>query len=147
MFHAHVRGGSFYLAHAGSGEPGEWQITIDDFIRTYDVNTFWFGYHDGYDIEAGMNPLLPPTSGTVEDYTARRVGFTLEWARRNFPVDTSRVYVMGASMGDRRRVPRDVAPRPDRGHDGERSALRLLVHVRRESEQLLQRRRGPAGFL
>ena len=99
MFHAHVRGGSFYLAHAGSGEPGEWQITIDDFIRTYDVNTFWFGYHDGYDIEAGMNPLLPPTSGTVEDYTARRVGFTLEWARRNFPVDTSRVYVMGASMG------------------------------------------------
>ena len=88
MFHAHVRGGSFYLAHAGSGEPGEWQITIDDFIRTYDVNTFWFGYHDGYDIEAGMNPLLPPTSGTVEDYTARRVGFTLEWARRNFPVET-----------------------------------------------------------
>lgn len=98
MFHAHVRGGGFYLACFGSGMPGEWVLTMDDFIRTPEVNTFWFGYHEGYDIESRASQL-PPETGTVADYTARRVGFTLEWARRNFPVDTSRVYEMGASMG------------------------------------------------
>jgi poly(3-hydroxybutyrate) depolymerase len=98
MFHAHVRGGSFYLADAGSGMGGEWQITMDDFIRTPQANTFWFGYHEGYDIEWAVNQP-PPLHGAVQDYTARRTIFTLEWARRNFPVDTSRVYVMGASMG------------------------------------------------
>jgi poly(3-hydroxybutyrate) depolymerase len=35
----------------------------------------------------------------VADYTTRRVAFTLEWARRTFPIDTSRVYVTGGSMG------------------------------------------------
>jgi hypothetical protein len=98
MFHAHVRGGGFYLADAGSGMGGEWQLTMDDFIRTPEVNTFWFGYHEGYDIESGASQP-PPLDGIVEDHTARRAIFTLEWARRNFPVDTSRVYVMGASMG------------------------------------------------
>ena len=94
----HVHGGSFYLAQSGSGTPGEWQITVDDFIRAPAVNTFWFGYHEGYDIEASVDPL-PPISGTVTDYTARRTIFTLEWARRDLPVDTSRVYVAGGSMG------------------------------------------------
>jgi hypothetical protein len=98
MFHAHVRGGSFYLADAGSGKPGEWQLTMDDFTRTPEANTFWFGYHEGYDIEETVDQPVP-VAGWVEDYTARRMIYTLEWARRNFPVDTSRVYVMGASMG------------------------------------------------
>src|SRR5262245_13972898 len=72
MFHAHVRAGSFYLASAGSGQPGEWQLTMDDLLRTPDVNTFWFGYHEGYDIETTEVPTNPAT-GTIEDYTARRV--------------------------------------------------------------------------
>jgi hypothetical protein len=98
MFHAHVRGGSFYLAEVGSGQPGEWQITMDDYIRSPEANTFWFGFLEGYDIESS-GPHPPPESGTVHDYTSRRVQYTLEWARRNFPVDTARVYVMGNSMG------------------------------------------------
>jgi hypothetical protein len=98
MFHAHYRGGSFYLAQIASGTPGEWVIMMDDFIRTPSVNTFWFGYHEDYDIESFASQG-PPVAGTVSDFTARRVIFTLEWARRNFAVDTTRVYVVGSSMG------------------------------------------------
>jgi hypothetical protein len=97
MFHAHVRGGSFYLAGQGSGEPGEWQLTMDDYLRAWEANTFWFGYHEYFDINSNLSQ--PPLDGTVRDYTARRVSYTLDWARRTFPVDTARVYVMGNSMG------------------------------------------------
>jgi hypothetical protein len=97
-FHAHYRGGSFYLAQIASGMPGEWVIKLDDFIRTPSVNTFWFGYHEDYNIESFASQPIP-TDGIVPDYTAKRVVFSLEWARRSFPVDTTRVYVVGSSMG------------------------------------------------
>jgi hypothetical protein len=97
MFHAHVRGGNFYPGCLGSDMPGEWVLNMDDVTRNSDLSTFWFGYQQDYDPESDAN--LPPTSGVVMDYTARRVIFTLEWARRTFPIDTTRIYAMGNSMG------------------------------------------------
>jgi hypothetical protein len=98
MFQPHPRFGNFLTGGFGSGTLGEWVLTTDDFIETTDVNTFWFGYQANYDNEvSAANPAA--ATGVVEDYTARRVIFTLEWARGGFAIDTTRVYAMGASMG------------------------------------------------
>jgi hypothetical protein len=97
MVRPHPYGQNFLLVTAGSGEPGEWRLTLDDPLPTPDNHTWWFGYHETYDVTSGGN--LPPLAGTVQDYTFRRVEFSVEWARRSFPVDWNRTYASGYSMG------------------------------------------------
>jgi hypothetical protein len=94
LIHPHARMGSF-LDGVG-GFAGEWVLAPDDPLPNGE-NTFWFGYHPGYDIDHAATP--PPTSGTVVDYTYRRVSFMLDWALANLPVDPACVYAFGYSMG------------------------------------------------
>jgi hypothetical protein len=96
MIMPHQRGGSLLNGLAPSGEPGEWVLAMDDPLPN-GQNSFWFGYHPDYDLIGHAN--LPPLSGTVVDYTFRRVRYTLDWAMRNFPLDPARVYAFGFSMG------------------------------------------------
>ena len=81
MIRPHPYGQNFLLVTSGSGEPGEWRLTLDDPLQNSDNHTWWFGYHETYDVMASTN--LPPITGTIQDYTFRRVEFTVEWARRN----------------------------------------------------------------
>ncbi|HET7225177.1 MAG TPA: alpha/beta hydrolase-fold protein [Candidatus Eisenbacteria bacterium] len=92
----HPRGSDFTQVLGGSGVPGEWVLALDDPLPSGE-NTFWYGYHTGYNVLARKND--PPTVGVVVNYTERRVLYTLAWMRRRFPVDTMRVYAMGYSMG------------------------------------------------
>ncbi|MBK7367518.1 MAG: hypothetical protein IPJ04_06275 [Candidatus Eisenbacteria bacterium] len=92
----HYRGGSLLDGIYGTGYPGEWVLGLDDWLPN-GQNTFWYGYADTYDITSTATPAL--TSGTVMDYTLRRVNFTLDWALRTFPIDSTRVYAFGYSMG------------------------------------------------
>src|SRR5690606_3851282 len=52
---------------------------------------------DAIDVTAPVMP--PPRDGRVAEYTARRVRWTVEWARRVLPIDSTRVYLHGISMG------------------------------------------------
>lgn len=92
----HPNGGSLFDTVGGMGLPGEWVLALDDALPNGE-NTFWFGYHPSYDVRAGTNP--PPLSGQVVNFTARRVDWTLDWARGSFPIDTARVCAFGYSMG------------------------------------------------
>ncbi len=92
----HARGSDFLSVVGGTSSPGEWVLALDDPLPN-GQNTFWYGYHQAYDI-TGSNKWTP-LSGTIVDYTWRRVIHTLGWARRRFPVDTTRVYAYGYSMG------------------------------------------------
>jgi hypothetical protein len=92
----HARGGQFLDASAGTRTPGEYVLALDDPLPNGE-NTFWFGYHTGYDVTRRDN--LPPLSGVVVDYTFRRVRHTIDWALRTFPIDPQRVYGFGYSMG------------------------------------------------
>ena len=91
----HHAGGSFLSAIFTPGASGDRVLGLDDFV--HNERTWWYGYHENYD-ESTL-ALPPPTSGTVRDYTYQRVLYTTLWARRTFPVDTTRVYSAGASMG------------------------------------------------
>lgn len=91
----HARGGSYFNA-SGTGDAEEWILAPDDYLPNDIRNTFWYGYHDGFDLETGLGV---PETGVVVDYTVRRVRWTLEWALANLPIDTERVYLMGSSMG------------------------------------------------
>lgn len=93
----HARSGHFLQAVAGSGIEGEWRLALDDPLWTPDINSFFFGYHENYDITGSAN--LPPLTGTVRDYTLRRVIHTVSWARDEFPIDRGRMYAEGISMG------------------------------------------------
>src|SRR5206468_8625601 len=92
----HARGRSFIGGAAGGEVPGEWVLALDDPLPNGE-NTFWYGYHQGYDIAAAVP--WTPTAGMVVDYTWRRVLHTLGWARHQLAVDTTRVYAYGYSMG------------------------------------------------
>ena len=97
VFALHVRNGNFLQgAYSGTGYPGEWILALDDPIPTEDVNTYWYGYHENYDLARWTNPV--PTSGVVRDYTQQRVLRTLLWARHHFQIDTTRVYSVSFSI-------------------------------------------------
>ena len=94
----HGRGGSFFNSLHGTGVPGEWVLSIDDYLPTADAATFYFGYEVGYDLEQPVNAVRTDGS-VVSDFTEQRVMFLLGWAQREMPFDPHRVYAMGGSMG------------------------------------------------
>jgi pimeloyl-ACP methyl ester carboxylesterase len=98
VMHGHGRGGNFFNSFIGTGTPGEWVMSIDDYLPTGDFSSFYFGYESNYDIEQPVN--FPRTDGgLVVDYTEQRVMYLLGWADRTMAHDPQRVYAMGVSMG------------------------------------------------
>ncbi len=98
VLHGHGRGGNFFNSFVGTGTPGEWVLSIDDYLPTGDFSSFYFGYEANYDLEQPLNfPRVD--GGMVVDYTEQRVMFLLDWANRTMPHDPNRVYAMGVSMG------------------------------------------------
>lgn len=98
MVRPHARGSNFLANLNGSGEPNEWRLALDDYLfSATEANSFWYGYHSGFDPFVATH--VSPLTGVVVDYTTRRMVHTLAWARRTLPVDTTRVFAMGGSMG------------------------------------------------
>lgn len=93
----HGRGDHFLRHVRHSGNPQEWVLAMDDYLPGEMRSTFWFGYHENMNIWSGGNGV--PSSGTVMDYTAARIRWTIEWACRALPIDTSRITLAGYSMG------------------------------------------------
>ncbi len=90
--------GDHFLNHTTvTGNPQEYILALDDYIPGEARNTYWFGWNESLDVTSPVMP--PPREGRVADYTARRVRWTVEWARRVLPIDTARVYLHGISMG------------------------------------------------
>jgi pimeloyl-ACP methyl ester carboxylesterase len=98
VLHGHGRGGNFFNSFIGTGTQGEWAISIDDYVPTGDLATFYFGYEQNYDLEQPMN-FPRADGGVVNDFTEQRVLYILGWADREIPHDPKRVYAMGVSMG------------------------------------------------
>ena len=98
LLHGHGRGGNFLNSFVGTGTPGEWVLSIDDYIPTGDFSSFYFGYELNYDLDQPYN--FPRTDGgMVGDFTEQRVLFLIDWSNREMPHDPTRVYAMGVSMG------------------------------------------------
>ncbi|MFC1706118.1 hypothetical protein ACFL59_04740 [Planctomycetota bacterium] len=71
-----------------NGRTGEFAISPHD-----PMNSYWWGY--ATNLPGGI-----ATSGSVPNYTQRRVLNLLEWLLRTYPgADPDRVYVVGGSMG------------------------------------------------
>jgi Putative esterase len=88
----HERGGNF-LAVPYPSEPLAISFSPDDWLRTNPVNSYWYGTNPAYP------GLVGAGSPANVDYTVRRVMFELDWVQQSFPVDVTRVYTAGLSMG------------------------------------------------
>jgi len=96
----HPGGGDFLAMWGGwrtTGDPNEWVVTIDEWLPGDVGTTFSYGYHEHYDVFADTHPI--PTSGILCNYTARKLEYIFSWALRNLPVDSTRTYMTGYSMG------------------------------------------------
>lgn len=69
-------------------------LLLDDWLPN-GVNTYWYGFHEDYDMYAAENPVFH--EGIVKAYTQQRVKWTLEWVINNKPVDGTRLYARGTS--------------------------------------------------
>lgn len=58
-------------------------------------NSYFSGYHENFNIYSDQNPF--PESGTVKMYCQKRYMEAARWVKKNFPVDTTRVYTKGVS--------------------------------------------------
>jgi hypothetical protein len=94
----HPRGNPFTAVLAHSMWQNEWVLGLDDYTRNEDLQTWWYGYHEDYDL-FGPNPATGPVNGRVVDYTDRRALYTVRWWLANFPFDPMRHYAFGYSMG------------------------------------------------
>lgn len=54
-------------------------------------NAWWFGYSD----QIGGNLR----ESVIENYTERRLLYTIKWVRANYSIDPNRIYIRGISMG------------------------------------------------
>jgi hypothetical protein len=79
------------------GDPDEWVISIDEWLPTFEGASFYYGFQEDYDVLTYMNPV--PTSGILYNYSAKKIEFILGWAIYNLPVDSTRTYMTGWSMG------------------------------------------------
>jgi hypothetical protein len=94
----HFKGGNFLSLPFGTQNANEWLLMLDDWLpNVRNRDTFWYGYHDGFDLHGNGGPV--PVSGTVPDYTVRRVRWTFDWVLTQGTIDTNRVYMTGSSMG------------------------------------------------
>lgn len=96
LFRGHGRGGNFLQGIGTTGQAGEWRVALDDHLSNGDVASFFYGYHEDYNVLAAN---LPPLAGIIRGVTYARVLFTLDWALANHPVDPARIYTLGGSMG------------------------------------------------
>jgi hypothetical protein len=79
------------------GDPNEWVISIDEWIPGIEGQTNCYGFHENYDVFSNFNQV--PTSGILHNYTAAKVEYIVNWALRNLPLDSTRTYMTGWSMG------------------------------------------------
>jgi hypothetical protein len=94
----HFKGGNFLSLPFGTQNANEWLLMLDDWLpNARNRDTFWYGYHEGFDIHGNGGPV--PATGTVPDYTVRRVRWTFDWVLTQGDIDTNRVYMTGSSMG------------------------------------------------
>lgn len=96
----HPGGGDFLSTWGGwrtTGDPNEYVVTFDEWLPGDVGTTYSYGYHENYDIFADTHPI--PTTGLLYNYTARKVAYIVDWALRNLPVDSTRTYMTGYSMG------------------------------------------------
>ncbi|HVF34985.1 MAG TPA: hypothetical protein VND91_06645 [Candidatus Saccharimonadia bacterium] len=94
----HFKGGNFLSLPFGTNNANEWLLMVDDWLPNLrNRDTFWYGYHEGFALHGDGGPV--PTSGSVPDYTARRVRWTFDWVLTQGAIDTNRVYMTGTSMG------------------------------------------------
>lgn len=69
-------------------------LLLDDWLPNGE-NTYWYGFHENYDIYGTGNPVQH--DGIVKSYTQTRVKWTLDWVIANKNIDAHRVYAHGTS--------------------------------------------------
>lgn len=60
----------------------------------YPVQDWWYGYRENYDISTNIAP-----TERVQNYTERRLLYFINWAKTQWNIDDSRIFVEGQSMG------------------------------------------------
>jgi predicted esterase len=97
-FWLHPGGGNFLQTTEGLGIPNEWVVMIDDEVpNSSDYYTMYYGFAKTYNIYSSYNSV--PTADTLYNYTSARVVHTIDWCIHHLPVDSTRTYMTGFSLG------------------------------------------------
>ena len=83
IFNMRPAGYSFLEFIKGLNDPNEYIVGIDDWLPNgNEAASLYYGYHENFDIFSNSNPI--PTTGTIFNYTAARVQYTINWCLKEF---------------------------------------------------------------
>lgn len=85
----------------GTGDANEYIISIDDYNPNPSdgpIGTIFYGYQENYNLFLNSpNPI--PDTGTIYNYTSAMIYHTIDWSLKNLPLDSTRTYMTGFSLG------------------------------------------------
>lgn len=94
----HGGGGNFLEVMGAPFDVGTYGLGTDDWLpSTFMFSSAWFGYNENYNIYSIGNHI--PDTGINNSYTLYRIAYTINWVETHYPIDTTRFYIIGTSMG------------------------------------------------
>ncbi|MBA2407875.1 MAG: T9SS type A sorting domain-containing protein [Chitinophagales bacterium] len=91
-------GGSDFLENIATPRDSEITISPEDYFPSGN-NSTWWGANENFDIYNDLKNEVPPISGINYNFGQQRLTHILNWAIRNLPVDSNKIYLEGTSFG------------------------------------------------
>ncbi|MEO6166314.1 MAG: T9SS type A sorting domain-containing protein [Chitinophagales bacterium] len=91
-------GGADFLYNITAVESDEINVNPEHFFPNGD-NSSWWGANENFDVFNSDNNKTPPTTGINYNFSQQQTTRLINWAIKNLPVDSSRIYLEGTSQG------------------------------------------------
>ncbi|MCY7411413.1 MAG: T9SS type A sorting domain-containing protein [Chitinophagales bacterium] len=91
-------GGKNFISNITEVLSNDVRLEMEDFLPDSNVNTAWWGCNPAYDVLNDENNVAP-ASGINVNFSQQKSNMVIDWAIKNLPIDSNRIYIDGTSDG------------------------------------------------
>ncbi|MCS6917615.1 MAG: MopE-related protein [Chitinophagales bacterium] len=92
-------GGTHYLENIGVVDDNEVRINVESVYPDTSISSEWWGANEQFDVFNNANNSAPPAAGRNVNHGQQFVSVVIDWAIRNLPIDSNRIYLHATSDG------------------------------------------------